>query len=200
MNPVQNRCNYPKKDVKSMGLEKVIENIQKEGKEKIQSILQDAEKQTAQLLQTKQKIVDDTAQKKRAELEKQIALLKTQEESSVEIEVKKIRLNAEKDILARTYQECLNALSDLPHEKILSFLLKKAKTELPEAAYVYSNTRDKPLIQSLTTISYGGTIDTKGGIIVENEERNLKLDYRYETIADQIWERSLKEIAKKLFA
>jgi len=183
-----------------MGLEKVIENIQKEGKEKIQSILQDAEKQTAQLLQTKQKIVDDTAQKKRAELEKQIALLKTQEESSVEIEVKKIRLNAEKDILTQTYQECLNALSDLPHEKILSFLLKKAKTELPEAAYVYSNTRDKPLIQSLTTISYGGTIDTKGGIIVENEERNLKLDYRYETIADQIWERSLKEIAKKLFA
>lgn len=182
-----------------MGLEKVIENIQKEGKEKIHSILQDAENQAAQILQTKQKDIDGTAQKKRTELEKQITLLKTQEESSVEIEVKKIRLNAEKDILNQTYQECLNALSDLPHEKILSFLFKKAKTELPEAAFVYSNTRDKPLIHSLTTIPYSGTIDTLGGIIVENKEKNLKLDYRYETIAEQIWEQSLKEIAKKLF-
>lgn len=182
-----------------MGLEKVIENIQKEGKEKIRSILQDAEKQAAQIIQTKQKNIDDTAQKKRTELEKQITLLKTQEESSVDIEVKKIRLNAEKDILTQTYQECLSALSGLPHEKILSSLLTKTKTELPEAAFVYSNTRDKHLIQSLTKIPYGGSIDTLGGIIVENKEKNLKLDYRYETIAERVWEHSLKEIAKKLF-
>ncbi len=38
-----------------MGLEKVIENIQKEGKEKIKSILHDAETQADQILQTKQK-------------------------------------------------------------------------------------------------------------------------------------------------
>ena len=43
----------------SMGLEKVIEKIQKEGKEKITSILQDAEKQAAQILQTKQKMVEE---------------------------------------------------------------------------------------------------------------------------------------------
>jgi V/A-type H+-transporting ATPase subunit E len=182
-----------------MGLEKVIENIQKEGKEKITSILQDAEKQATQILQSKQKMIDEAVEKKRQELEKQITLLKTQEESSVEIEVKKIRLNAEKDILAQTYQECLQALSKLPHEQILSFILKKTKTELPEAAYVYSNTRDETLIRSLTNIPYGGTIDILGGIIVENKEKTLKIDYRYETIAELVWERSLKEIAKKLF-
>ncbi len=182
-----------------MGLDKVIENIQKEGKEKITGILQDAEKQATQILQSKQKTIDETAEKKRQELEKQIALLKTQEESSVEIEVKKIRLNAEKDILAQTYQECLDALAMLPHEKILSSLLKEAKKELPEAAFVYSNKRDETLIRSLTDISYGGPIETIGGIIVENKEKNLKLDYRYETIAELVWERSLKEIAKQLF-
>ncbi len=182
-----------------MGLDKVIENIQKEGKEKIRSILQDAEKQAAQIIQTKQKLIDEAAEKKRQELEKQITLLKTQEESSGEIEVKKIRLNAEKDILTQTNQECLKALSTLPHEKILSVLLDKAKTELPEAAYVYSNTRDETIVRSLTNIPYGGTIDTLGGIILENKEKNLKLDYRYETIAELVWERSLKEIAKKLF-
>jgi V/A-type H+/Na+-transporting ATPase subunit E len=184
----------------SMGLDKVIENIQKEGKEKITSILKDAERQAAQILALKQKMIDEGAAKKRQELEKQIALLKTQEESSVEIEVKKVRLYTEKDILTQTYQECLNALSTLPHEKILSILLKKTKTELPEAAYVYSNTRDEALVRSLTNIPFGGTIDILGGIIVENKEKNLKIDYRYETIAELVWERSLKEIAKKLFA
>jgi len=182
-----------------MGLEKVIENIQKEGKEKITGILQDAEMQAAQIIQTKQKTLDETAVKKRHEQDKQINLLKTQETSSVEIEVKKIRLNAEKDILTQTYQECLIALSSLPHEKILSFLLKKAQQELPEAAYVYSNARDEPIIRAQTKIPYGGTIDTLGGIIVENKERTLKIDYLYETIAELVWERSLKEIAKKLF-
>lgn len=182
-----------------MGLEKVIENIQKEGKEKINSILHDAETQANQILQTKQKTIDEAAVKKRQELEKHIDLLKTQELSSVEIEVKKIRLNAEKDILTQTYQECLHALSTLPHEKILSFLLKKAKQELPEAAFVYSNARDESIVQSLTKIPYGGTIDALGGIILENKDKTLKLDYRYETIAEIVWERSLKEIAKKLF-
>ncbi len=183
-----------------MGLEKVIENIQKEGKEKINSILHDAETQANQILLTKQKTIDEAAVKKRQDLEKHIALLKTQELSSVEIEVKKIRLNAEKDILTQTYQECLNTLSTLPHEKILSFLLKKAKQELPEAAFVYSTTRDESIVRSLTEIPYGGTIDALGGIILENKDKTLKLDYRYETIAEIVWERSLKEIAKKLFA
>jgi V/A-type H+-transporting ATPase subunit E len=182
-----------------MGLEKVIQNIQKEGKEKITNILQDAEKQAALSLESKQKMIDQASVKKRQELEKQINVLKTQEESSVEIEVKKIRLNAEKDILTQTYQECLKTLSTLPHEMILSFLLKKVQQELPEAAYIYSNTRDEPIVRSQTNIPYGGSIDILGGIIVENKEKNLKLDYRYETIAELVWERSLKEIAKKLF-
>jgi len=183
----------------SMGLEKVIENIQKEGKEKVTNIVQDAEKQAALILEAKQKMIDDASIKKKQELETQITVLKTQEASSVEIEVKKIRLNTEKEILTQTYQECLKALSALPHKTILSSLITKAQKELPEAAYIYSNARDEPLIRSQTKMSYGGSIDTLGGIIMENKEKNLTLDYRYETIAEFVWERSLKEIAKKLF-
>lgn len=183
-----------------MGLDKVIENIQNEGKEKVTSILQDAEKQATLILETKRKMIDEVALKKKQELEKQINLLKTQEESSIEIEVKKIRLNAEKDILLQTYQECLKTLPTLTHEIIISSLLKKVHAELPEAGFIYSNKRDEKIVRSQTKIPYGGTIDTLGGIIVENKEKNLKLDYRYETIAELVWDQSLKEIAKKLFA
>jgi V/A-type H+-transporting ATPase subunit E len=183
-----------------MGLDKVIENIQKEGKEKVNEILHNAEIQAAQILQSKQQVIEETAVKKRQELEKYIEQLKAQELSSVEIDVKKIRLNAEKDVLTHTYQECLKALSTLPHDKILSILLKKASQEFPEAAFIYSNPRDESLVRSLTKISYAGTIDTIGGIILENQEKDLTLDYRYEIIAELVWEQSLKEIASKLFA
>jgi V/A-type H+-transporting ATPase subunit E len=181
-----------------MGLEKVIEKIQKEGKEKINGILQDAEKQAAQMLQTKQKMVDELSAKKKQELEKQIDALKKQEESSVDIEIKKIRLNAEKDILNQTYQESLNALSALPHETMISFLLKKVEKELPQAAYIYSNKRDEPIIRRQSKIYFGGFIETLGGIIVENKEKTMKVDCRYETIAALVWDRSLKEIAEQL--
>jgi V/A-type H+/Na+-transporting ATPase subunit E len=183
----------------SMGLEKVIEKIQKEGKEKATNILQDAEKQAAQILQTKQKMVEELSVKKKLEAEKQIESLKNQEESGIEIEVKKIRLNAEKDILNATYQECLQTLSTLPHDKMIYSLLKKVKKELPEAAHIYSNKRDEPFVRSYTKIPFSGRIETLGGIIVENKEKTLQIDYRYETIAEIIWDRSLKEIAEKLF-
>jgi V/A-type H+-transporting ATPase subunit E len=183
----------------SMGLEKVIEKIQEEGKEKIKSLLQDAEKQAADMLQTKQNMLEELSVKKKQETEKQIESLKIQEESGVEIEAKKVRLTTEKDILDMTYQECLGALTSLPHEKIISSLLKRIKEELPEAAYIYSNTRDAPLVRSLTALSYGGSIECLGGVVVENADKTMKLDYRYEMIAETVWDRSLKEIAEKLF-
>jgi hypothetical protein len=47
------------KVVVSMGLEKVIERIEKEGEDKITGILQDAEKQAALLLQNAQQRIDE---------------------------------------------------------------------------------------------------------------------------------------------
>jgi V/A-type H+-transporting ATPase subunit E len=183
----------------SMGLEKVIEKIQEEGKEKITSIIQDAEKQAADMLQTKQQMLEELSVKKKQETEKQIESLKVQEESGVEIEAKKIRLTTEKDILDMTYQECLGALASLQHEKIISSLLERIREELPEAAFIYSNKRDASLVRSLSTLSYGGSIECLGGIVVENTDKTMKLDYRYEMIAETVWDRSLKEIAEKLF-
>ena len=88
-----------------MGLEKVIEKIQKEGTEKITTIIRGCRETSSPDTtdQTKNNR-GDCLQRKKQELEKQIKSLKTQEASGIEIEVKKIRLNAEKDVLNTTYQ------------------------------------------------------------------------------------------------
>jgi V/A-type H+-transporting ATPase subunit E len=182
-----------------MGLEKVIERIDKDGEEKIATILQDAEKQAVQILLGMQKTLEVQVAKKKQETEKQIETLQIQEKSAMEIEAKKIRLNAEKDILATTYMGCLGSLQSLPHEKILSSLLKKLRNEMPEATVIYSNKRDETVVRALSKLSYGGAIDCLGGVVAENTDKTLKVDFRYETIAAAVWDGSLKEIAEKLF-
>ncbi|HVQ01315.1 MAG TPA: V-type ATP synthase subunit E family protein [Candidatus Thermoplasmatota archaeon] len=182
-----------------MGLEKVIEQIEHDGEEKIRSLLRDAEHQADQLLQTTRKEIEAKSKLKKLEIVKQITMLQAQERSAVEIEAKKIQLNAKKVILANTYQQCLASLQTLPHQKILSALFKNLEKELPEAAVVYSNERDEKVVRSLTKLQYGGVIDCLGGIIAENDDKTITVDYRYETIAAAIWDNSLKEIAEHLF-
>jgi len=182
-----------------MGLDKVIERIEKEGDERGKSVIRDAENQAEQIIQKARKTIDETYALKKQELEKQLKTFRLQEQSGIEIEAKKIRLNAEKEILDMTYQDCLTALQSLPHEKILSSLLKKVKEEMPEAVYIYSNKRDESIVRSLSELTYENNIECIGGIVLENKDRTLKLDYLYETIAMIIWDQYLGEIADKLF-
>lgn len=182
-----------------MGLEKVITRIEKESDEKVKSIIRDAENQVEDIIQKAKKTIDEMSARKKQELEKQLEIFRYQEQSSIEIEAKKIRLNAKKEILDTVYQDCLTALQSLPHEKILSSLIKKVKEEMPEGMYIYSNKRDEPLVRSLSKLTYEDNIDCIGGIVLENEDRTMKLDYRYETIAMMIWDQYLGEIADKLF-
>ena len=182
-----------------MGLEKVIEQIEHDGEEKIKTLLSDAEHQAALLLRIKQKELEERRVQKKQETEKQIAALQAQERSAAEIEAKKIRLNAQKDILAHAYQESLASLASLPQKTMLTALVRNLQQELPEAAVIYSNQRDESMVRSLSKLRYGGTIDCLGGVVAENPDKTLTVDFRYETIAAAVWERSLKEIAQNLF-
>ena len=183
-----------------MGLEKVIEKIEKEGEQEIRRIDHEAEMQAHEILASAKQKADELSIKKTAEWKKHLEHLRIQERSIAELEAKKIRLNAEKDMLDATYQECLDALSTLPHKKILSVLLEKIKKELPEAVYIYSNKRDESIVRSLSTsLKYEGTIECIGGVVIENEDKTLRLDYRYESIASNVWNSYLKELASLLF-
>lgn len=181
-----------------MGLDKVITRVEHEGEDTINKILADAEKQAAETLAKARQNVDELIAKRRIETEKQIKALRIQEENSLEIETKKIRLNAEKEVLQTAFQYCLKALQEQSTEKILKDLLARAQRELPDAAYVSSNSHDTALVKTLTRLTYQGTIDCLGGIIVENKDHTLKLDLRYETIAAAVWDAHLKEIADQL--
>ena len=182
-----------------MGLEKVIDRIEKEGEKEIKVIELEAKQQADQITKDAREKAQEIAKIKQNETKKLIKNLNIQEKSVAELEAKKIRLNAEKEILDTTYEECLDALNLIPHNKVISSLLVKVKKEMPEAVSIYSNKRDEELVRSLSDLNYAGNIESIGGIMAENIDGTMRLDYRYETIASNAWNRSLKEIADKLF-
>jgi len=182
-----------------MGLEKVIQRVEQSGDEQIKKILAEAEQQADEILAKKRKTLDEHEKRRRQDIKRQIAQVRMQEESSLELEAKRLRLNAEKELLERTRNECLELLTQQPQEPILRTLLEKVHEELPDAVFVYTNTRDEPLIRRLSSLTFAGTLDCLGGIVVENQDRTLRLDYRFETIASTLWDRHLKEIADALF-
>jgi len=181
-----------------MGLDNVITKVQHDGDETAKKLISDAETQAEKTLADARRHAEELLAKKKEETDRQIKALKIQEENSLEIEKKKIRLNAEKDVLQAAFRNCLTALQGLPRDKILMALLAKAGKELPDAAYVSANAKDAPVVRQLSKLQYAGTIDCQGGIIVENKDRTLKLDLRYETLAASVWDAHLKEVATLL--
>jgi V/A-type H+-transporting ATPase subunit E len=97
----------------------------------------------------------------------------------------------------------MKRLQNLPDEekrKLLIRLFTKAQKDISEG-YVYSKKADEDIVKSIIGLSmeYAGNIDCIGGIVVENLEKTIKIDYRFETIMDDLWNRKLKDIADILF-
>jgi V/A-type H+-transporting ATPase subunit E len=127
--------------------------------------------------------------------------MRRQELSSAELEAKKIVLNKRKDILNQTFEEMLKELSTMDskeksalYKKILADgkkVIHKPKVFIPKGeADLLAGLRG---CESLTETEMGS------GLILENEDGSVRLDYRFKTILESIWDRELKNISNALF-
>jgi vacuolar-type H+-ATPase subunit E/Vma4 len=83
-------------------------------------------------------------------------------------------------------------------KKLYAKLIAAAKKQLGES-YVYSNKDDKAILQLPPRMTNGGTIDCRGGLVFESKDRNYRLDYRFESLLDEAWNKNMKEIYVRLF-
>jgi vacuolar-type H+-ATPase subunit E/Vma4 len=44
----------------------------------------------------------------------------------------------------------------------------------------------------------GGEIDCIGGLVFESKDRSIRLDFRFESLLEEIWNKKLQEIYGKL--
>lgn len=182
-----------------MGLETVVKDItdaaQKEAAKvsdathnDIESILNDAEKQSL-------KIKGDAV----ADAEERVAKMEVQELASAKLEIKRMQLNVRKEVLDTTFAQALDAISSLDEAKNNELLKELISRYSSNGTKIYSNKRDEAVVKQLAALEYAGNIDCIGGIVIENNDGTVKLDYTFDTICDGVFESALKQTSDLLF-
>jgi V/A-type H+-transporting ATPase subunit E len=135
------------------------------------------------------------------ELQDGLMRMRRQELSSAELEAKKIVLNKRKDILNRTFEETLKELSTMD-QKEKSHLYKKIVADGKKVIHkpnVFIPKGEADLLAGLRGCESLTETEMGSGLILENEDGSVRLDYRFKTILESIWDRDMKNISNMLF-
>lgn len=175
----------------------ILDNARKEADQRVQM----AEKEKAKILQDADQKIEKMRKAGEKELEDNLARMRKQELSSAELEAKKIVLNKRKDILNRTFEETLSELSSMsPKDK--SALYKKILADGKKVIHkpkVYIPQGEADLLAGLRGCESLTEIEMSPGLIMENENGSVRLDYRFKTILESIWDKELKSVSNVLF-
>lgn len=184
-----------------MGLEKVIQDILERGRAKRQEILSLGAKERDDQIKAAEKKAQEENVKASARVDVALSQMEQQELSSADLEAKRVLLEAERKVMEELKEGVLEELSKYPadrRKRMYAKLVENAKGELG-GGLVYSNRTDKPLLQLPTGMTYGGLIECAGGLVFENVDKSVRLDYRFESILDDLWNAKMRDIYTKLF-
>jgi V/A-type H+-transporting ATPase subunit E len=180
-----------------MGLEAVKEEILDSAREHADSILSEARKESNKTAREAEKKIAEMQQKADAGEKKTIESIKRQELASAELENKKMLLEAKKQLIESAFEEAgkkLELLDDKKRESYIKKLLEKAKNDI-ELGHAYCSKKDAKFLKGLNA----EPIDIIGGLVAENKEKIIRVDYSFETLLDSIKESELQSINKILF-
>ena len=181
-----------------MGLEVVKEEIISSAKEQANSLLAEARKEANKIMKEAEKEVEVIKEKSEAETKKVIEIIKLQEISSAELENKKKILEAKKQVIEGVFSEAKNRVEKLDEKRreyYIKKLIEKVKSEL-EAAHMYCNKKDIKFLKGFEAEH----INIAGGLIAENKEKSIRVDYSFDTMLENIKDMELQNINKILFS
>lgn len=184
-----------------MSLEKVVEDILRRGEERKQEIIRQGEREREEHVAQAEVQIAEHREKSSRRAESQISQMEQQELSSAELESKKALLAAQRQVMDELKAQVLVEVAHYPEDKrraMYARLVGRAKAELGEC-YVYSNASDKPLLKLPPGMSVGGVIECRGGLVFESKDRAVRLDYRFESMLEEVWSKKIQEIYSSLF-
>jgi V/A-type H+-transporting ATPase subunit E len=181
-----------------MGLEQVKESILAEARAEAERELSKARDEAKQVRGRAEAKAQDLRAARQQELQSAVVALKRRELALAELEAKKLRLRAQKDVLARVRAAALDRVSKLPaatNDQYLTVLVKKASIQ---DARVWARPQDKAIIERLGH-KFAGPLEGAGGVVVESADGATREDLRYEDLLDDAWREALGEVAAQLF-
>ena len=178
-----------------MGLDIVLRDIQSGAQAEVSTIKAEADTKVSEILNEAKDALKKMLGDSLAQAEEDLKKLHQQVISSANLEVKRIRLNKRKELLDQVYNNMFESIKSMPAskaEKLLSALIEKHKAD---GVRIYSNKNSETIVKKLSSLSYAGNINSIGGIVQENEDGTVRLDFTYDSILKNVYERSLKQIS-----
>lgn len=180
-----------------MGLEQVVADVQRATETKAQSIVEDAKAEAAKLLDAARSDVDAYTNRVMARAQQDADQEHARIVSAAEFEARKMVLTKENDLRAKLRSAIVDGLAKLDagvRKDHLAKLVQTAQATISSGTlFVTASDADQ------LPADHGYTVDASlkaaGGLIVESEDRELRLDLRYETLLDDTWRDVLRQEA-----
>jgi len=183
-----------------MGLDRVVKDISDKAEEEAKQIVARAQSEAAAIKKDAEEEAKRIHEAEMVRADNLMAKLRQREFSSAKLDIKKSKLNAEKDALEEVRADLVKRISAMPKQKkvnILKKLINLARKDVP-AGKIYTNAGDAELIKG-SDYEYGGNIKCTGGVIVMSADGSVSLDYTFDSIIDDVWSSSMKPVSDILF-
>lgn len=180
-----------------MGLEEVKEEMLNNARNISGKEIDEAKKEAQEIMSKAKSRINDYKKKLEDDKEKFIENLEKMKIAQARSEAKKLILDKKKEIIDSVFEKVkqkLATLKDSERKKYLQKLAEKAKNEI-EIATIYCSKKDIKFLEDFNCKETEST----GGVIAENKDKSVRIDYSFETILSDIKENLIQEIAKKLF-
>ncbi|NQV08803.1 hypothetical protein HQ529_03050 [Candidatus Woesearchaeota archaeon] len=180
-----------------MGLKKVKEEILRKAEAEASLIIREGEKEVDEVMAETQKQISDEKKNSELRIKNLLENIEKKERASTQFEVKKRMFQKKKEFMDKIFEKTENKLTNLNDKErgdFLKKLLGKAKKEI-DVKRIYTKKSDKRFFKGAETEE----MEMKGGLIAETADRSVRIDYRFETMLEDIKEKNLPEIAKILF-
>ena len=180
-----------------MGIEEVKEEVIRNAKEKASAMIAQAKKEAARIMSEAERKLSEMREKSNLEAKKLIEAIKKQESATSELEKRKIALEAKKQTIENAFTEAktrLREMDDKKRESTLKKLIEKAKSEC-EAEFIFCSSKDNKFFKGMKI----DIVEITGGLIAENRERTIRVDYTFDTLLQSIKENELQHLSRILY-
>lgn len=182
-----------------MGLEIVIKDIQEGARAEVSRIKTEGDAKASEITNEAKEVQKKMLGDSLAKVEEDLQKLHQQVISSANLEVKRITLNKRKELLDKVYSQTVESIKSMPaskQEELLKHIINKHEAS---GTRIYSSKDSEETVRKLSSLTYAGNIDCIGGVVLENEDRTVRLDFTYDSILKNMYERSLKQISDILY-
>lgn len=180
-----------------MGLDDVLEDVKQRGRRRAEEIRQEAKEEAEEILDDAERQAEEAIQQAREQARTDAEPLRRQELLSAEIEAKKHRLEAEREAMETVRDRAREILGDLPEDRrleLIEALVERVTSDLDDPR-IYAAEADRELVQKVAPERFEGVEEIWGGIVAESADGQVRIDYSFETLLDEVWDDHVGEVS-----